>query len=180
MKVLPWEKSSISKENLIELFFKNSSKKEFSSQEEKLKFLDCWFNIYLDKWPENVLVALSPKNEFMGYLLGCFNSQKALPILKLKISSYSIFEEHFYDFPAHLHVNVSNDFQGQGVGKKLIEYFQNMLKENSIQGLHAITSSDASNIQFYAKLGFLRVDEKPFKNWNLVFMGKKLFDYKIV
>lgn len=176
MKVLPWKNSRVPVEILIELFFENSSRKEFSTPQEKTKFLDIWFNIYLEEWPENIFIALNTQQELMGYLLGCSCSEKANDTLSPLNSSYSVFYENFFDFPAHLHVNVAREHQGQGVGKSLIEKFQYKLKDDNIQGLHAITSSEATNIKFYEKLGFLKIDEKTFKKWNLVFMGKKLFN----
>ena len=110
----------------------------------------------------------------MGYLTGCDNSLSALDFYRDRVASYQIFEEHFSAFPAHLHINCLPEYQGIGIGKKLMERFFCDLSARQVRGVHIITSGEARNIGFYHRLEFDFVAEKDFCGSRLRFMGKLL------
>lgn len=55
-------------------------------------------------------------------------------------------------YPAHFHVNVLEDYRGQGVGKRLLELFVRDLRERRVPGLHLVCGEKP--LGFYKKLGF--------------------------
>lgn len=58
-----------------------------------------------------------------------------------------------HDFPATLHINLSKDYRGQGLGKALINHYLNYLRQNKIQGVHFGTFSEKAK-DFFIKTGF--------------------------
>jgi ribosomal protein S18 acetylase RimI-like enzyme len=59
------------------------------------------------------------------------------------------------DHPAHLHIDLLPEAQGQGLGRHLIEALIARLRERGVAGLHLVASSDnAGAIAFYPRVGF--------------------------
>lgn len=62
-------------------------------------------------------------------------------------------------YPAHLHIDLLPELQGQGWGRRLIEAVIDDLRGRGVTGLHLV--SDAANtgaVAFYDRLGFARLD----------------------
>lgn len=58
-------------------------------------------------------------------------------------------------YPAHLHVDLLPETQGQGLGRRLIETLEAALREAGVPGLHLVASSDnIGAIAFYPRVGF--------------------------
>ncbi len=63
-------------------------------------------------------------------------------------------------YPAHLHIDILPEGQGQGMGRKLIETFCNKLIEMKVQALHLEVGKRNTNaIKFYEKIGFRIIKE---------------------
>lgn len=59
------------------------------------------------------------------------------------------------DYPAHLHIDLLPECQGQGVGTALIETLIGHLREKKVAGLMLNVGNDnESAIRFYEKCGF--------------------------
>lgn len=59
------------------------------------------------------------------------------------------------DYPAHLHIDLLPEAQGQGLGRKLIDTLIDELRRRRVTGLHLVASSDnAGAIAFYPRVGF--------------------------
>ncbi len=61
-------------------------------------------------------------------------------------------------YPAHLHIDLLPELQGQGWGRRLIETLVAALRERGVTGLHL--AADAGNIgavAFYPRVGFTRL-----------------------
>lgn len=66
------------------------------------------------------------------------------------------------DYPAHLHIDITPEGQGQGMGRKLIEAFQNRLRELGVSGLHlGVSQQNPRAVGFYHKLGFQTLKTYP-------------------
>jgi ribosomal protein S18 acetylase RimI-like enzyme len=59
------------------------------------------------------------------------------------------------EFPAHLHIDLLPEAQGQGLGRRLIDTLVAELRRQGVSGLHLVASSDnAGAIAFYPRVGF--------------------------
>jgi ribosomal protein S18 acetylase RimI-like enzyme len=59
------------------------------------------------------------------------------------------------DFPAHLHIDLLPELQGQGWGRRLIETLTATLTDRGVTGLHLVASSgNVGALAFYPRLGF--------------------------
>ncbi len=58
-------------------------------------------------------------------------------------------------YPAHLHIDLLPELQGQGWGRRLIEILIERLRERGVPGLHLAASTDnAGALAFYPRVGF--------------------------
>jgi ribosomal protein S18 acetylase RimI-like enzyme len=59
------------------------------------------------------------------------------------------------EYPAHLHINLLPEYQGLGLGTRLMERFEAHLIDQGVTGVHLQTSNhNQKAIPFYKKLGF--------------------------
>jgi ribosomal protein S18 acetylase RimI-like enzyme len=66
------------------------------------------------------------------------------------------------EYPAHLHIDILDQYQRQGIGSKLLEKLETHLKKNLIIGVHLGTSNkNVKAIPFYNKMGFSQIYEGP-------------------
>ena len=64
------------------------------------------------------------------------------------------------NYPAHLHIDLLPEAQGQGVGKKITNIFIDKLKELNVPALHLeVGKRNSGAIKFYKKLGFTIIKE---------------------
>lgn len=61
-------------------------------------------------------------------------------------------------YPAHLHIDLLPETQGQGWGRRLIERLSDDLRAAGVRGLHLVASADNTGaLAFYERLGFSRL-----------------------
>ncbi|WP_159499177.1 GNAT family N-acetyltransferase [Microbacterium sp. 18062] len=61
-------------------------------------------------------------------------------------------------YPAHLHIDLLPEAQGQGWGRRLIGAVVDALRERRVSGLHLVASADNHGaLRFYDRLGFARI-----------------------
>lgn len=74
------------------------------------------------------------------------------------------------EYPAHFHIDILPELQGQGHGRKLIETFIQKLTDAGCSGTHlSVSTKNQGAISFYQKMGFTLLHE----NKHAKFMGKK-------
>ncbi|AWB85615.1 GNAT family N-acetyltransferase [Mycetocola zhujimingii] len=62
------------------------------------------------------------------------------------------------EYPAHLHIDLLPDAQGQGFGRRLVDALRAALAERGVRGLHLTMGADNVNAgAFYERLGFSRL-----------------------
>lgn len=60
-------------------------------------------------------------------------------------------------YPAHLHINLLREAQGQGIGRGLINRFLARLRSEGVPGVHLSTREDnTAALAFFEKMGFAR------------------------
>lgn len=154
-----------------EIFFEASTKKEFKDEEERTKFLEKYLGWYLETYPELALVY-EKDGKVLGYVVA--SPVSSHPVLDALQPHMQVFKDHFKDYPAHLHINAHADSRGMGVGRELIKEISYLLKKQNISGLHIMTGPDSPNQNFYKRLGFDFETTLPFHGSSILFMGKSL------
>lgn len=161
------------KENLRKICIATSGMP--TETEVQRKFLTLMFNdYYSEAEPENCFVAVNEDDEAVGYIICSINydeynkifSRFYLPEIKELGAKYYFMAKtemllHGFfkkKYPAHLHIDILDSCQGQGVGTRLITALCEHLKENNVKGI--MLSCGASNtkaVKFYKKNSFVLI-----------------------
>ena len=157
-------------QELREIYFESSAKKDFKDEKEKENFYWKYLGFYLEHFPEYVWIAKGER--ILGYVVGAPRSD--LPEL-LKIQPHlEIFRPLFKVYPSHLHINLHSDARGQGLGSRLLTELEVQLQRLDITGLHIMTGVESRNKNFYTRLGFDFQKTLEFSGHPILFMGKEL------
>ncbi|OQW53642.1 MAG: hypothetical protein A4S09_06985 [Proteobacteria bacterium SG_bin7] len=106
--------------------------------------------------------------------MGCSDSRSAEKNISQSIPYFGLFSDYFDHYPAHLHMNCDPEFQGMGIGSKLIEHYCSLKSGEGLPGVHIVTFPTSRNVNFYRKNGFLFSKKRFWANDELLFMGKTL------
>lgn len=144
-----------------------------------------------------VCFIITNNNKPCGYIIGTKNSQKfydrceidwfpplreRYPLAEANDDSLDarivkrIHEGHkvkdeLLDYPAHLHIDLLPETQGQGLGRKIMDIFIDRLRELNVPALHLeVGKKNPDAIKFYEKLGFSIIKEYE----NSIAFGMKL------
>ncbi len=163
--------------------------------EDRRIFLDAFYAYYTDYEPEHCWVALA-NDEVVGFITGCIDTEKKEQIVNKKINPKMVFRlltgyyqlgpkgkqyirrmlkskrQHLHpsveldQYPAHLHINVDENWRGYGIGIRLMKVYLDQLSYLKIPGVHLGTSSEnVVACKMYEKLGFQLIGEKPSIMW---------------
>jgi ribosomal protein S18 acetylase RimI-like enzyme len=73
-------------------------------------------------------------------------------------------------YPAHLQIDVKQDYRGMGVGRGLIEAYLEQLRGLAVPGVHLETTNhNEAACYLYEKVGFTLLDERPNHFWTRMF-----------
>lgn len=104
---------------------------------------EAWFRD--EWWPERG--ALWPKPE-------CERSRQDGTLIYAYSRAPGV-EPYAARYPAHLHIDLLPELQGQGWGRRLIETIVAALRARGVRGLHLVASADnAGALAFYPRVGF--------------------------
>ena len=148
------------------------------SERQQNFILNTYCDYYIEREPENCFVAVNEKDEVVGYIYCAENyakyqerfnefflpKVKALGYFKWKasLSSYRLHAKYAAEYPAHLHIDILDDYQRKGLGSKLVGALSEHLKAKGIPGLMlTVGGTNSKGINFYKKYGF-EVLEKGF------------------
>ncbi len=71
-------------------------------------------------------------------------------------------EQHAARYPAHLHIDLLPDLQGQGWGRRLIDRLRDELRQRDVTGVHLVASAhNTGALAFYERLGFEALPSHP-------------------
>lgn len=148
------------------------------------KLFGLLFCLYYPKYATEYCFVAEDKGRVVGYILGHpdSDSQERLFLAKigprilfrvLFVTSWRYFQDirlilHFArvpqseepldvnkKYPAHLHIDILEEYQHQGVGSKLMNKFITQMKKLGIRGIHLGTSEgNYKAVPFYKKWGF--------------------------
>ena len=165
---LPTSEQSRVLDQVHEIYFESSARKEFKDQKDKDSFAYKYLGYYLERHPEYCWIALDER--VLGYIVA--SPQTSDPKL-LALQPHLIeFQEYLSRFPAHLHINCHVSSRGQGIGGMLVRKLEEKLKAEKSPGMHIMTSKSSDNVRFYSKLGFSFETDRIFNGADLHFMGK--------
>ena len=140
---------------------------------------DLVTTMYLDYYaieePEYVFVAVDETDTPIGYVLCSVDYDKFHKVFIEKYASKikkrfpidyynkksfepKILKKHLPQYPAHLHIDILDGYQGQGVGRKLLDALFNKLKEDNIPGVCLVAAKSNKNAcGFYEHMGFQKI-----------------------
>ena len=137
------------------VFFDASDVKTFASDAARTQFRERWLGRYLEHDPEFAYVAVGPKGDIAGYLVGALDD----PALEARFSDIAYFADFKHltqKFPAHLHVNLAASARNRGAGRALLQHFVDDARRAGAPGVHVVTSEGARNAGFYLRNGFVQ------------------------
>jgi GNAT superfamily N-acetyltransferase len=150
------------------IFWQTSAKTEFSDLQAKLRFQRRYLGYYLESLAAENFV-FEKDGHILGYIISHPQTQDATDLLEMA-PLLSHFSELYPNYPAHLHINMTPETRGLGIGSQLIKTLEMRLKTLGVTGLHLLTAPDSRNRSFYEKNGFLFHEVRK----NVLFMGKLL------
>lgn len=156
-----------------EIFFLSAATQQFSGEKERKAFLDRWTGYYRECEPEQIYLAVLPDGEVSGYLTGCLDSRFARRLYR-DIPYFSLFEDRFAEYPAHLHVNVHPKRRNCGIGSRLVKDFVGACEAAGTVGVHVVTAPGLPNVEFYRNCGFTIAVQREWRERSLLFLGRSL------
>jgi GNAT superfamily N-acetyltransferase len=171
MQILSWkEKSDLPQ--FREIFFESSARKTFENDEGKEAFFHKYTHVYLSD-SRSIILGAWEQDKLLGYITLFPDSKNCEEQYELNMF-YSLFDDQFDEYPAHLHINCHADARDKGVGSQLINEACELLALNNIAGVHLITAPDARNVTFYQKNNFNYSLVKERNGIQFLFLGRKL------
>lgn len=158
-------------------------------------FEDSFYRYYTDYEPEHAWVAIA-NQEVVGFLTGCFDTRRQIEVTRYKLmpkvywrflrGKYKIGKKTiaYYRklrqvrrpenlthvdlriYPAHLHINVDQQWRGCGIGQRLIQIYLDQLIYAGVIGVHlGTTSENEAACKLYTKMGFELLESKETPQW---------------
>lgn len=158
------------KENLRKICIE-TSKLPTETQKQR-DFLTVMYNdYYTENEPENIFVAVNENDEAVGYILCCEYFDDFYDIMKkFYLPEVRDLGMNFYfaamgeilvhkafskKYPAHLHIDILDVCQGQGVGTRLMTELKAHLKAKKINNVMlSCGMSNTQAVKFYKKNNF--------------------------
>lgn len=151
---------------VVEIFWETSARREFSSSEERAKFQQQYLDDYLKR-----IALVYETHEVAGYVVATLDT---LSMRAQWPAHLCIFEDLYVRYPAHLHINLTSELRGQGVGSQLLAALEEVLRGQKVRGVHLITSGAARNVSFYLHNDYVHKVERLWNDHPLLFLGKTL------
>jgi GNAT superfamily N-acetyltransferase len=160
------------REALDRIFFENAATPDFFDDDSRRAYHDFWLRRYLQHSPDSCFIAFDESDEVAGYIAGSLLSDKEpLP----GPDYYRLFPGNFLEkFPAHVHVNVRESKQGQGIGRTLVDAFRTHCRENRMAGFHAVTRANRRPAHFFVRCGMTVQARVLWHYRQVVFVGEQL------
>lgn len=150
-----------------EIFWATSARQSFSTPQERSQFLERYLGPYALDWSW----VAEEQGKVLGYLVASRNTLKTAPYWGAHLE---LFADLLQRYPAHLHINLSSEARGKGIGAGLVEQLLARLRQQEVAGVHIITTATARNTSFYTKCGFSHRVERLLGETPLVLMGRSL------
>lgn len=163
---------------LDEIFFAASATQYFADEATRRNFRERWLGRYLGRYAEDCLIAFDEAGSAIGFLVGCPEDAARLPDFA-DIDYLAAFAGECARYPAHFHMNIRAEWQGRGLGRRLVVNYAANLAARGISGVHVVTAGDAANLGFYRKCGLLHVTSRRVTGRRLVMLGRHLTAWRL-
>ncbi|MDA3950270.1 MAG: GNAT family N-acetyltransferase [Spirochaeta sp.] len=176
-------------EGARDVFWETAQQSTFSSAAEREAYCYRYFGYYRDAAPHWFFLAVEPPNALppasakpphgrvLGYICGVGDT-RAHPDLYRLAAHIPVFDDLYGRYPAHLHINLSADSRGHGLGGRLVGAMEDQVRSEGIPGVHLVTGPDARNVSFYRRNGFgdayPRKSDPDRATADLLFLGKRV------
>lgn len=159
------------------VFFTSSQTQEFASETDRAAFRQRWLGRFLKDDARWAYLARAPGQDagyaVAGYLVGSVADPARAP----RFADLEFFQ-HLADvtarYPAQLHVNLSHQWRGQGIGAALVDRFCADAAREGVKGVHVVTGHGMRNVSFYARCGFREERQLDWNGRTLLFLAKPL------
>ncbi len=159
-------------EKVRQICFETARGKQFQTNKELVCTLFC--DYYLTYEKDNCFIISAENDEAVGYVFCAENFDdyinKYFEVYFSKVKSLSKkeafikrCEKIFYrkiakTYPAHLHIDILEEYRGKGNGKGLIRKLLDSLKSKGVKGIYlTVDTQNQKAIKFYYKLGFKKL-----------------------
>jgi GNAT superfamily N-acetyltransferase len=170
-----WERRVL--DAIDRIFFEASHTQSFASAEAREAFRERWLQRYLTHDPEHAFLAIvapgTADEDVVGYLVGSLDD----PAQASRFGDLGYFrdmQELTAQFPAQLHVNLAARWQGQGIGRALVEAFCAHAARQGVAGVHVFTGRGLRNTAFYEAAAFKEVGSVNWNSREIVMLGRRL------
>ncbi len=155
------------------IFFETSGTQRFESDTTRDAYRARWLGRYLAWFPDEAFVALTDDGSVVGYLVGCLEDP-AHDARFADIPYFAAFAALTAGYPAHLHINLTARYRGQGIGARLIERFAEHAERAGTPGVHVVTGEGARNNRFYLACGFRLLQTADWNGKRIAFFGRDM------
>lgn len=155
-----------------EIFWATSARQNFATPLERAQFLERYLRSYELEWSW----VAEEQGKVLGYLVASTSTLKSAPYWGAHLE---LFADLLERYPAHLHINLSSEARGKGIGQGLVEQLLGQLRQREVAGVHIITAATARNTSFYTKCGFSHRVERLLGETPLVLMGRSLRSQRV-
>lgn len=158
---------------LDHVFFSSSATQSFASADAKSAFHERWLGRYLRHFPQYAHVARDSEGQAIGYVIGSLADPAQDPLFA-DLPFLADFAALTARYPAHLHVNLAEEWRGRGVGGRLVGAFSDMARQAGAAGVHVVTGRGMRNVGFYAANGFIERGATRVDGREVLFLGRDL------
>ena len=174
-RVLPVSERLALGPELDAIFFPASATKNFSDEVARSAFRERWLGRYLSAERDYLLIArdLNAGGRVAGYLIATLDNPSETTRFD-DIAYFKSVTDLTERFPAHLHINLHEDYRNRGLGSELITAFVGLATDLDCPGVHVVTSAQSRNIPFYTRNGFTNQRQLEWADHEIVFLGRVL------
>ena len=175
MTIRPYEPKD--KENVRNVCLYCDGYEEFREDTKNFLFA-TYCDYFTEKEPHNCFVAANDNDEAVGYIIcaenfdtffKCFNEEYFTRIGEeckneryYASTAYVYHKEYKDSYPAHLHIDILQEYQRMGLGHRLMDTLITHLKKKGVKGLMlTVAKHNNKGLAFYQKYGFTAIEDKP-------------------
>lgn len=161
------------REYVREICIKTAPKNAVKTEKGRNCILTMYCDCYIECYPEYCFVAADENDKAVGYILCAPDYERYTAdfmVYAKRMFSFSLlrgitayFESKISgrfkkNYPAHMHIDILEEYQRIGIGTKLVDALCQKLKDEKIDGVMLVVGADnEKGCRFYKKYGFNQI-----------------------